>query len=181
MTAGKVSGLVGKDANDFVWGLGVKQRSRIDEDMPAIHHERVERAVAQDHHPHILFCKSRRSQDRLCIVAQQLLDLGVTNDRHPARRTVLSVCGCDASGADGDRREQGDRPGCWRPAPRPDRCAVQGHADVHRMRVKLLTPLQAVNAACDHDPVMTALVASKPGNAAAAGQGNKAQSAKNDA
>jgi hypothetical protein len=49
------------------------------------------------------------------------------------------------------------------------------------MRVKLLTPLQAVNAACDHDPVMTTPVASKPGNAAAAGQGNKAQSVKNDA
>jgi hypothetical protein len=49
------------------------------------------------------------------------------------------------------------------------------------MCVKLLTPLQAVNAACDHDPVMTALAASNPGNAAAAGQGNKAQSAKNDA
>jgi len=49
------------------------------------------------------------------------------------------------------------------------------------MRVKLLTLLQAVNAACDHDPVMAALVASKPGNAAVAGQGNKAQSAKNDA
>jgi hypothetical protein len=41
------------------------------------------------------------------------------------------------------------------------------------MRVKLLTPLQAVNAACDHDPVMTAPVASKPGNAAAAGQGKQ--------
>ena len=49
------------------------------------------------------------------------------------------------------------------------------------MRVKLLTLLQAVNAACDHDPVMTAPVASNPGNAAAAGQGNKAQSVKNDA
>ena len=49
------------------------------------------------------------------------------------------------------------------------------------MRVKLLTLLQAVNAACDHDPVMTALIASKPGNAAAAGQENKVQSAKNDA
>jgi hypothetical protein len=46
------------------------------------------------------------------------------------------------------------------------------------MCVKLLTPLQAVNAACDHDPVMTAPVASKLGNAAAAGQGNKAQSTK---
>ena len=52
---------------------------------------------------------------------------------------------------------------------------------MHRMRVKLLTPIQVVNADCDHDPVMAALVASKPGNAAVAGQGNKAQSAKNDA
>jgi hypothetical protein len=49
------------------------------------------------------------------------------------------------------------------------------------MRVKLLTPVQAVNAACDHDPVITAPVASKPGNAAAAGQEIKAQSTKNDA
>jgi hypothetical protein len=49
------------------------------------------------------------------------------------------------------------------------------------MRVKLLTPSQAVNAACDHAPVMTALAASNPGNAAAAGQGNKPQLAKNDA
>jgi len=49
------------------------------------------------------------------------------------------------------------------------------------MRVKLLTLLQAVNAACDHDPVMTATVASTPGNAAAAVQGNNAQSVKYDA
>jgi hypothetical protein len=41
------------------------------------------------------------------------------------------------------------------------------------MRVKLLAPSQAVNAACNHDPVMTAPAASKPANAAAAGQGNK--------
>ena len=46
---------------------------------------------------------------------------------------------------------------------------------------KLLAPLQAVNAACDHDPVMMAPAASKPGNAAAAGRRNKGQSAKNDA
>ena len=52
---------------------------------------------------------------------------------------------------------------------------------MHRMRVKLLTPIQVVNAACDHDPVITAPVASKPGNAAAAGQEIKAQSTKNDA
>jgi hypothetical protein len=49
------------------------------------------------------------------------------------------------------------------------------------MRVKLLAPLQAVNAPCDHDPVMMAPAASKPGNAAAAGRRNKGQSAKNDA
>ena len=49
------------------------------------------------------------------------------------------------------------------------------------MSVKLLAPLQAVNAACDHDPVMTVPTASKLGNAAATGQGIKAQSAKNDA
>jgi hypothetical protein len=49
------------------------------------------------------------------------------------------------------------------------------------MRVKLLAPLQAVNAARDHDPFMTAPAASKPGNAAAAGQGIGVQSAKNDA
>jgi len=49
------------------------------------------------------------------------------------------------------------------------------------MCVKLLAPLQVVNAARDHDPVMTAPAASKPANAAAAGQGNEAQSAKNDA
>jgi hypothetical protein len=42
------------------------------------------------------------------------------------------------------------------------------------MRVKLLAPLRAVNAARDHDPVLTALAASKRVNAAAAGQGNKA-------
>jgi len=49
------------------------------------------------------------------------------------------------------------------------------------MCVKLLAPLQVVNAARDHDPVMTALAASKPGNAAAAGRGIRVQSAKNDA
>jgi hypothetical protein len=41
------------------------------------------------------------------------------------------------------------------------------------MFVKLLAPMQAVNATCDHASVMMAPVASKPVNAAAAGQENK--------
>ena len=54
MAADDVSGLVGKDADDLVGGLGLHQCAGIDEDAVRIHHERVEGAVVDDHHMNVL-------------------------------------------------------------------------------------------------------------------------------
>ena len=87
----------------------------------------------------------------------------------------------NAGGADSDGGQQRDRPGCWRPTPRPDRCAAQGHAISapkwacnYRFGVKLVTPPGAVNAARHHDRVMTVPFANNPANTAGAGQGVEA-------
>jgi hypothetical protein len=40
-------------------------------------------------------------QDRLRVVAQQLFDFGVTDNRHPARRAILRACGGDRGSAPG--------------------------------------------------------------------------------
>ena len=133
MAAREMSGLVRKYADDLVRGLGVEQRAGIDEDVAAVHDKGVERTVAENDDPDILLGQSRRTQNRLCIVAQQLFDLGVADNRHAARRAVLRAHRRDGRSAAGsanrNRGEKRDRPGCWRLTPRPDRCAAQGHPD----------------------------------------------------
>ncbi|MGB8613406.1 MAG: hypothetical protein WCD60_17485, partial [Pseudolabrys sp.] len=72
--------------------------------------------------------------------------------------------------------------GCWRHAPRPDRCAVKGHPDfLPDFGVNLVTRLRAVNAANDHDWVMKRPFANNLPNTATAGQGNEARWAESDA
>ena len=122
-----------KHADNFVRRLGIEQRARVNEDVAAVHDEGVERAVAENDDAHVLLGQSGGAQDRLGIIAQELFDFGIANHRHAARDAVLGARRCKrgsaARGRHGDRSQQCDRPGCWRHAPRPDRCAVQGHPD----------------------------------------------------
>ena len=86
MAAREMSGLVRKYADDLVRRLGIEQRAGIDEDVAAVHDKGVERAIAEHDDPDVLLGQSRGTQNRLCIVAQQLFDLGVADNRHAARR-----------------------------------------------------------------------------------------------
>ena len=89
MAAGKVAGFVREHADDLVRRLGVEQRAGVDEDVAAVHDEGVEAAVIEHDDPHVLLGEPGRLQNRLRIVAQQLLDLGVADDRQAARRLFL--------------------------------------------------------------------------------------------
>ena len=76
-------------------------------------------------------------EDRPRIVAQQVLDLGVADDRQAARalRVRRRRRRAEAGGRDGRGGQQRQRAGRWRPAPGPDRGLVLDHADLcHRMR-----------------------------------------------
>ena len=85
MPARHVAGLVRQHADDLVRRLGIVERADVDEDAPAVHHERVERALVDQHDLHVLLRRGRRRlQDRRGVVAHQLLDLGVADDRQAA-------------------------------------------------------------------------------------------------
>ncbi|MFK4578608.1 hypothetical protein ABIF83_002055 [Bradyrhizobium ottawaense] len=79
----QMPGLVREHADDLVRGLRLKDRAVIDEDAAAVGDERVERAVVEDHHLDVLLLQTRGAQDRARIFAQQLLGLGVAQDRRP--------------------------------------------------------------------------------------------------
>ncbi len=66
--------------------LRLHQRAGVDEDALAVRDEGVERAVVDDDHLDVLLRQPGGLQQRLGIFAQQLLDLGVANERQPALR-----------------------------------------------------------------------------------------------
>jgi len=116
MAAGKVSGFVREDADDLVRRLCIEQCARVNENVPTVHDEGVERTVAENHNAHVLLGQSGGPQDRLCVVAQELFDFGITNQRHATRDAILGARRCKsgsaARGRHGDRSEQRDCPGC---------------------------------------------------------------------
>ena len=89
MAAGQMAGFVREHADDFVRRLGVEQRAGVDEDVAAVHDEGVEGAVVEHDHSDVLLGEAGRVQDRRRVIAQQLLDLGVADDRHAARGAFL--------------------------------------------------------------------------------------------
>ena len=92
MSAGKVAGFVGEHADDFVRRLGFEQRAGVDEDMAAVHDEGIEAAVVEHDRRGCSACaRPGGVQDRRRIVAQQLLDLGVADDRQATRRPLLRL------------------------------------------------------------------------------------------
>ena len=94
MTAGDVAGFVREHADHLVRRVRLHQRAGIDEDAPAVGDERVEGALVDDHDLDVLLRQAGRLQDRLGVFAQQLLDLGVADDRRPA-----AARGCACAGA----------------------------------------------------------------------------------
>ena len=72
---------------------GVEQRAGVDEDVAAVHDEGVEGAVVEHHHPDVLFGEAGRAQNRRGVIAQQLLDFGVADDRHAARGASCACAG----------------------------------------------------------------------------------------
>ena len=85
MPTGDVAGLVREHADHLVRRLGVHQRAGIDEDAAAVHDEGVEGLLVDDGDADVLLREAGGAQDRLRVVAQQLLGLGVADDRNPRR------------------------------------------------------------------------------------------------
>ena len=83
MPSGDMAALVREDADDLVRGLGVDQRSGVHEDVLAVRHEGIERPLADQHDLDGAGAQACRLGDRLQIVAHQLLDLGIADDRRP--------------------------------------------------------------------------------------------------
>jgi hypothetical protein len=90
MATDNVAGLVGKHADDLIWRLCFHQRAGVDENVMRVHHESVERPLVDNDDVDVLIAEACHLEDRLGVVAQQLLDLGVANDRQAAVRRRLS-------------------------------------------------------------------------------------------
>ena len=127
MPAGDMAGLVREHADDLVRSLRFHQRARVHEDVLAVHDESVEGAFIDDDDVDILLRKPRHAQDRLGIIAQQLLDLGVADQRQAGRQLRAHRTAWPRGGGECDGCEQRKRTRGWRPPPPPDRSRTFGH------------------------------------------------------
>src|SRR5207245_11547337 len=113
-----VARLVREHADDLVRRLRFHQRAAVDEDAAAVGNESIERTIVDDDDLDILLGKTRRAQDGLRIVPQQLLDLRVAADG----RSFLFLRACRSAGAakrgGGHKRNEARR---WRRPTGPDR------------------------------------------------------------
>jgi hypothetical protein len=115
MTTGDVACFVRKHADDLVGVLRLDERPGIDENTPAVSHERVERAVIDDDHFHVLLRKACDAQDRLRIFTQQLLDFRIADDGRPflrlrgRMRKAERSCGCQRNHAYCSTRQHSGR------------------------------------------------------------------------
>jgi hypothetical protein len=106
MPAGDVPGLMRKHADDLVRRLRLHQCAGIDEDAAAVDDEGVERSFVDDNDLHVLLGQAGSTQERRGVVAQQLLDLGIADDRR--------ALGCLRQRRDRRQRQRGrgDQRGC---------------------------------------------------------------------
>jgi hypothetical protein len=81
---------VGEHADDLVRGIGLHQRADIDEDAVPARHERVEGLLVDEDDLRRPGVKAGRAEDRLRVVAQELLGFGVADDRQLARPLLRS-------------------------------------------------------------------------------------------
>ena len=76
---------VGDHADHFVGRLRLHERAGVDEDVAPVEHEGVERLVLHDADLDAARAETRRAEDRLRVVGEQVLDLGVADQRQPLR------------------------------------------------------------------------------------------------
>ena len=74
---------------DLVRGLGLHQRSDVDENAPSVGHEGIEAAIVDDDDLYVLLGQPRNFQDRGRVISQQLLDLSIANDRQALGRVIF--------------------------------------------------------------------------------------------
>ena len=81
MAAGEMAGFVRQHPDDLVRGVGLHHRAVVHENAAAIRDEGVENALVDDDHLDVLLFQAGGAQDRAGVVAQQLLGLGIAEDR----------------------------------------------------------------------------------------------------
>ena len=100
MAAGDMPGLMREHADDLVRRLRFHQRAGIDEDAAAVDDEGVEGRLVDDDDLHVLLGETGGAQQRRGVVAQQLLDLRVADDRRAlAAPAPAPATGSGASGS----------------------------------------------------------------------------------
>ena len=112
MAARKMPGLVRKHADQLVRRFRLHDRAVIDEDAATVGDERVERGFVDDHHLDVLLFQTGGAQDRTGIVAQQLLGLGVAQDRRPLG-LLLRAHARERRYGHGRRSHDGGESGCF--------------------------------------------------------------------
>ncbi len=95
---------MGKHADHLVRRIRIHQRAGIDEDAAAVGDEGVEGPVVDDDDLNVLLGEPGGLQKRLRVFAQQLLDLGIADDRRTLRG-CLRRCGSTRC-QQGNRRDQ---------------------------------------------------------------------------
>ena len=85
VAADDVAGLVGDHADHLVGRLGLRQGAGVDEHVAPVHHEGVEALVPDDAHGDVLRGEPGSPEDGQRVVLEEVLDLGVANQRQPLR------------------------------------------------------------------------------------------------
>ena len=85
VAAGDVARFVGDHADHLVGRLRLHQRAGVDEDVAPVEHEGVEGIVLHDADLDAPGAQTGRAEDRLRVVGEQVLDLGVADQRQPLR------------------------------------------------------------------------------------------------
>ena len=107
MAAGDMTGFMRQHADDFVRRRRFAERSGIDEDAAAVGDECVEGALVDDDDADVLLRQAGGAQDRRAVVAKQLLDLRVADDRQALRLVPEPAIAASAATANAARREAG--------------------------------------------------------------------------
>ena len=81
MAARQMAGFVREHPDDLVGGIRFHQRAVVHEDAAAIGDEGVETGLVDDDDLDVLLFHARGTQDRPCVIAEQLLDFGVAQQR----------------------------------------------------------------------------------------------------
>src|SRR5690606_34776735 len=127
-------------ANNLIRGLGSLERPGVNEDVTAIEHEGVEAIMTDDPHRDAARAESRRAEDRLSIVVQKLLDLGIADEAQALRLCrARRGAGPQCEGCHGNRQ----------PASPGPKIRVFLHGRIHGSLMWLLYAARKVNETPD--------------------------------